>query len=176
MYADNGRSTVSRGRLRIRTAADTDFGDLLRLWRELMRVHIEHDRRFALSDDCDRQFYHYIETARTRTDYRVRVAIKNRQVVGFIICCVLPNSPLYRTRRIGYINDIAVTQSAQGHGLGTALVKDAVKWMSAQGAESIEVYVAKANANALKFWRSMGGSDYLERVSLDLDRFNRGSS
>ncbi|MBX2813664.1 MAG: GNAT family N-acetyltransferase [Myxococcales bacterium] len=172
VYAAKGCPGDARPGLRIRDAADTDFNDLLQLWRELMAVHVENDERFTLADDCDRQFFHYIETARSRDDYRVRVAVQNHHVVGFIICCILPNSPLYRTRWIGYINDISVGKSVRGQGVGTALVKDAVAWMSCQGAESIEVYVAKANTQALNFWRSMGGKDYLERISLDLTDFD----
>lgn len=163
-----------RGRLVIRDATDRDFGDLLLLWRELMDVHVVSDERFALSEHCDQRFRNYVETARSRDDYRVRVAVEDALPVGFVICCVLPNSPVYRTRWIGYINDIVVTQGAQGRGIGTALVQDAVDWMCDHGAESIEVYVAKANVGAARFWRELGGTDYLERLSLDPSRFGRG--
>lgn len=157
----------------IRDATDQDSGDLLLLWRELMELHTASDERFALSENCDQRFFNYVETARSRDDYRVRVATATGRPIGFIICCVLPNSPVYRVRWIGYINDICVARAARGSGVGTALVEDAVGWMRDRGAESIEVYVAKANREATGFWRSMGGRDYLERLSLDLSRFGR---
>lgn len=158
----------------IRDAVDADASELLTLWHELMELHVRSDARFALSENCDQRFFNYVETARGRDDYRVRVAAEDRRLLGFAICCVLPNSPVYRTRWIGYVNDIVVTHPARGRGVGRRLVDDAVAWMRDQGAESVEVYVAKANEGALRFWRSMGGADYLERLSLDLSRFGRG--
>lgn len=155
----------------VRDAREADGAQLLALWHELMDLHVSNDPRFALSENCDQRFFNYIDTARSRDDYRVRVAVSAGRLVGFVICCVLPNSPVYRTRWIGYVNDISVTKAARGQGVGTALVEDAVRWMRSQGAESIEVYVAKANTGAARFWRAMGADEYLERLSLDLSRF-----
>lgn len=168
-----GSSDMPRDRLVIRDASPVDYGDLLSMWRELMETHTERDERFALAEACDQRFLSYIETARSRDDYRVRVAATRRGPEGFTISCVLPNSPVYRARWIGYVNDICVTESARGKGIGKALVRDAVDWMCDRGAESVEVYVAKANEEAGRFWRSMGGREYLERLSLDLGRFGR---
>lgn len=169
MHPLRGSSRGEGGRLAIRDAADADFADLLELWHELMHTHVRTDGRFALSESCDQRFFNYVETARARDDYRVRVGTVDGRPVGFVVCCVLPNSPVYRIRWIGYVNDICVTASARGRGIGRALVEDAVTWMRAAGAESIEVYVAKANAGAARFWRSLGAREYLERLSLDLD-------
>ena len=80
----------------------------------------------------------------------------------------MPNSPVYRTRWIGYINDISVTSAHRNHGVGELLVDDAIWWLKRNGAESIEVYVARLNAGAQKFWRRMGGRDYLDRLSIDI--------
>ena len=158
----------------VRDATDADRGALVVLWRELMDVHATHDPRFALAADADHRFLDYVDTARTREDYRVRVATAptrrgraRGEVLGFTIACVLPNAPMYRTRWIGYINDICVTASARGRGIGRALVRDALDWMKNRGAESFEVYVARSNAAASRFWRAVGGTDYLERLSLD---------
>ena len=175
MHAASGPPQSARGRLVIRDATDADLADLLGLWRELMEIHVENDERFALSDNCDQRFLSYVETARNRDDYRVRVATLRGRPVGFVICCVLPNSPVYRTRWIGYVNDICVTEGTRSQGVGTALVQDAVDWMCDHGAESVEVYVARANEQAGRFWRAIGGRDYLERLSLDLSRFGRGA-
>lgn len=157
----------------LRDAAPQDRPDLLVLWRELMDTHTRSDPRFALSEDADARFVDYIDTARQRDDYRVRVAAlqaegRNRsRVVGFTIACVLPNAPMYRTRWIGYVNDICVTQTVRGHGLGRVLVQDALDWMRDRGAESFEVHVADTNPEALEFWRAVGARAYLHRMSID---------
>jgi len=152
----------------IRDARADDDADLARLWRELMDLHVALDDRFALSDNADEAFQSYAETARNRDDYRVRLAVVNEHAVGFVICCILPNSPVYRTRWIGYINDLCVTRNMRGHGIGELLVEDSVEWLRNNGADSVEVYVARANDGAQRFWRRVGGREYLDRMSIDL--------
>jgi ribosomal protein S18 acetylase RimI-like enzyme len=159
------------GEVVLRNAKDSDFGVLRDLWRELMDLHVELDPRFTLSDNADQRFFNYLETARSREDYRVRIAAVGDRPVGFAISCVLPNSPVYRARWIGYINDLCVTDSMRRRGIGELLVRDAVDWLRANGAETVEVYVACYNEGAQRFWRRIGGREYLERLSLDLSRF-----
>ena len=141
---------------------------MLHLWRELMDLHVGLDDRFALSENADEAFLSYAETARSRDDYHVKLAIYQDQPVGFAISCILPNSPVYQTRWIGYVNDLCVTRAMRGRGVGQLLVKDAVTWLRENGADSVEVYVARANEIAQSFWRKVGGREYLDRFSLDL--------
>jgi ribosomal protein S18 acetylase RimI-like enzyme len=159
------------GEVILRNARDSDFGTLRDLWRELMDLHVELDPRFTLSENADQRFFNYLETARSREDYRVRIAAVDDQPVGFAISCVLPNSPVYRARWIGYINDLCVTSSMRRRGIGELLVRDAVDWLRSNGAETVEVYVARYNEGAQRFWRRIGGREYLERLSLDLSRY-----
>jgi len=152
----------------LRNAEARDDAAVLRLWRELMDLHASLDARFALSEDADDAFLSYAEAARTRDDYRLRVAEVEKTVVGFAVSCILPNSPVYKTRWIGYINDISVTSSQRGRGIGELLVDDAVWWLKRNGAESVEVYVARMNEGAQRFWRKVGGREYLDRLSVEL--------
>lgn len=134
-----------------------------------MDLHVALDDRFELAVDADHRFRTYIETAIARDDYRVRVAEVDGRLAGFVVSCVLPNSPVYRTRWIGYINDLCVTQNQRRHGIGRLLVRDAVSWLRRSGAGSVEVYIADHNHAAQRFWRQMGARPYLQRMSIDPD-------
>ena len=151
----------------VRNAVSADYAALLSMWRELMDLHVSLDARFDLADQANQRFRNYIDTAITREDYRVRLAEVDGVPAGFSVSCVLPNSPVYRARWIGYINDLCVTTSMRRLGVGRILVRDAVAWLRRYGAESIEVYVAHHNKAARQFWRDMGGRPYLHRMSLD---------
>lgn len=171
---NGGRTREASPPIVLRDALPADRPLLLVLWRELMEVHTRDDPRFALAQDADARFVDYVDTARQRDDYRVRVATwagdgprRSARLVGFTIACVLPNAPMYRTRWIGYVNDICVTREARGRGIGRALVLDALDWMRDRGAESFEVHVADRNPGALEFWRAMGAQAYLHRMSID---------
>ena len=174
MHAWESPFPAHAGEVVLRDARDDDFEALLALWRELMDHHVDLDPRFDLSDNADQRFFNYLDTAKSRDDYRVRLAVMRNQPVGFAIACVLPNSPVYRARWIGYVNDLCVTRSMRRRGIGELLVHDAVMWLRQCGAESVEVYVAHENEVARRFWRRIGGREYLERLSLDLSRFDPG--
>lgn len=169
-----GRDGGSRGspddqpKVTLRDSKPSDDPELRRLWRELMDLHVSLDSRFALAQNADQAFVTYAETARSRDDYRVRVAVAEGRLVGFSISCILPNSPVYRSRWIGYINDLCVTAAYRRRGIGELLVKDAVEWLRSNGADSVEVYVARQNEGAQRFWRRIGGRDYLDRLSIEL--------
>ncbi len=152
----------------VRDAGPADYEVLLSMWRELMDLHVELDPRFALAGHADKRFKSYVDTAMSRKDYRVRLAELEGRPAGFSVACVLPNSPVYETRWIGYINDLCVTRSMRRMGVGRLLVNDAVSWLRKNGAESVEVYVADHNREALAFWHGMGGQPYLHRLSLDI--------
>ena len=156
----------------IRGATTADYEDLVDLWRELMVHHVQLDARFTLAPDADDRFLSYLDTATGRDDYCVRLATLAERPVGFVVACVLPNSPVYRARYVGYINDLCVTREARGQGIGTRLVEDAVRWLREEGADTIEVYVAHENRGARRFWRRVGGQAYLERLALDLAAFD----
>lgn len=154
-------------KVRLRDAHAGDDADMQRLWRELMELHVDVDPRFDLSENADEAFLSYADTARNRDDYRVRLAEVDGDTVGFSISCILPNSPVYRTRWIGYINDLCVTSTMRRRGIGELLVNDAYHWLKDNGADTVEVYVARLNEGAQRFWRSVGGREYLDRMSIE---------
>lgn len=143
------------------------------MWRELMNLHSALDARFRLGPTADVRFRDYVDLARGRGDYAVRVAADaSNAPIGFVIACVLPNSPVYANRWIGYINDVCVTEAHRGRGIGRALVVDASRWLVEAGAQSVEVYVAMANPKARRFWRRLGAREYLERLTLEPEALN----
>jgi ribosomal protein S18 acetylase RimI-like enzyme len=152
----------------LRDAQLSDCAVIGQLWRELMDLHSAMDERFALAENADSAFQAYLDNARKSQDYLVRIAETNGECVGFTISCILPNSPAYRTRWVGYINDISVSERMRNRGIGKALVKDAHRWLKAHGAESVEVYVSRANEGAQRFWRRIGGRDYLDRLTVEI--------
>lgn len=168
MHAVKGHASTDPDKISLREARAADADEVTRLWRELMDLHVDVDERFALADNSNEAFLTYFEAALSRDDYRVRVAVMDDALVGFTVACILPNSPVYRTRWIGYINDVCVTESMRGRGVGKRLAYDAIRWLKDNGADSVEVYVARKNHLAQRFWRRIGGRDYLDRLSIEL--------
>lgn len=56
----------------------------------------------------------------------------------------------------GEIYSLYVEPDYRGSGVGRQLLDHAVNWLSAQSAETIRVYVAEGNEQALPFYESLG--------------------
>ncbi len=54
------------------------------------------------------------------------------------------------------ITDLGVREDQRRHGLGGALVDEALAWVAASGVTRVEVQVARGNTEGQAFWRSRG--------------------
>ena len=80
---------------------------------------------------------------------RYRVALDGRQqVVGYAIAG--------RTQRRGYVQRLAVHPTAQGRGLGSALVADGLQWMRRRGVERAVVNTQLGNEAARNLYLRLG--------------------
>lgn len=79
---------------------------------------------------------------------RFRVAGTGRRVVGYAVTG--------RAGSRGYLQRLAVDPDQQGHGLGRALVADALEWLGRRGVTSTVVNTQIENHRALRLYLAMG--------------------
>ena len=82
---------------------------------------------------------------------RFRVACVNNRVVGYHITGA--------ARRLGYLQRLAVHPNFHGHGIGTALVGDALSWCRRRGCDSVLVNTQEINERAHSLYRYLGFTD-----------------
>ena len=82
---------------------------------------------------------------------RSRVACVNDRVVGYHVAGM--------ARRLGYLQRLAVHPDVHGHGIGTALIGDALRWCRRRGCESVLVNTQEINQRALSLYRHLGFTD-----------------
>jgi ribosomal protein S18 acetylase RimI-like enzyme len=61
-----------------------------------------------------------------------------------------------RAGAIGYLQRLAVHPRAQGHGMGEALVLDALRWAQRRGAQAVMVNTQVTNERALRLYERLG--------------------
>jgi ribosomal protein S18 acetylase RimI-like enzyme len=72
----------------------------------------------------------------------------DKELVGYAICG--------RAGRIGYLQRLAVHPSAQGAGLGRALVVDSLQWLRRRNGRLVMVNTQQTNLRALDLYRRLG--------------------
>lgn len=88
------------------------------------------------------------EARRATPTSRFRVARIGDSVVGYAVTG--------RAGERGYLQRLAVDPSHFGHGLGSALVNDAMSWLSRRGSSTILVNTQERNIRALSLYEHLG--------------------
>ena len=107
-----------------------------------------------------------LDDARTATPTsRYRVIDDGGTVVGYAVTG--------RAGPVSYLQRLAVHPDEQGHGLGSSLTLDALRWAQRRGAKSMLVNTQERNGKALSLYEHLGfvlehdGLDVLERPLAD---------
>jgi ribosomal protein S18 acetylase RimI-like enzyme len=79
---------------------------------------------------------------------RFRVAVVDRRVAGYAVTG--------RAGHRGYLQRLAVDPDVQGHGLGRALVADALEWLRRRGVTNAVVNTQVENERALALYLATG--------------------
>jgi GNAT superfamily N-acetyltransferase len=78
------------------------------------------------------------------------------QRLGF---ATVSHSSHFTGQRQAYIGELATSESAEGRGVGTALVKACEEWARQEGYTLLAVSTGAANKRALRFYHHLGFQD-----------------
>lgn len=135
---------------RIRPMTLDDYAGVHRLWL---------DEGLVLRDSDDRELIGcYLE----RNPQLSLVTESEVGLEGVLLCG--------HDGRAGYIHHIAVRDEAQRHGLGQAMLEEAVHQLERRGMSRSHAFVVKENAKGMSFWRKVG---WKEREDLQLFTYDQ---
>jgi ribosomal protein S18 acetylase RimI-like enzyme len=77
-------------------------------------------------------------------------------IVGFLVGELQGNIPIYTLKEYAFIHDMWVEPSARRHGVGRALVLEAMKQFRTKGATQLRLETAAKNEPARKLFESCG--------------------
>jgi diamine N-acetyltransferase len=143
----------------IRQAAAGDTERLLKLFAELDGFHLRAaPDRFVKPDPG----YNHaeIQTHTGQPDAAILVAEDSAfpHLIGFATVRVreFPALGVAPARRYAEIPHLGVAGHARRHGVGRALVREALAFAQAQGASALELDVQEFNAGAIAFYEAIG--------------------
>lgn len=146
-----------------------DLHRIVALWEESAEYHASLDPRFTPSPGAARHYQAYLHSVASRPDHHLRAARTKTEFLGFCLTQYQEENPIFPRGPVGFLSDIVVTRKAQRAGIGKALTEDALSWLRARGARSVQLTVAVANTRAQHFWRkTMGFEPYMDRLWRDL--------
>jgi len=96
------------------------------------------------------------------------VAEEDGRIVGFMLCLLEPNVPVYRERKIGVISDVYVKEERRRKGLAKKMFDFAAKWFKKNKVRTVRLNVAADNLEARAAWRMLGFEPFMIDKRLDL--------
>ena len=129
---------------------DATESDVPRIW-ELVLELAEYERLTHTVTGSDQQFSEALFG--DAPICRCWVTEADGRIVGYAL--TFSTYSTFRTRRGVWLEDLYVTPSHRGCGLGKALLAHVISWAREQGAARIEWSVLDWNAPAIEFYRRM---------------------
>jgi GNAT superfamily N-acetyltransferase len=154
----------------IRPAQTVDVESIGRLWGRLVAYHRQLDARMPIAKETGSTFYQQqIRLRLSDPDFRILVAEHNEKIVGYILGALVDSrAEMFHQEKSGHIADIFVAANYRANGIGRRLAKALIGWFRSQEAQQLEWNIAIHNAAAINFWKSLGGSEFMLQMRLDL--------
>ena len=142
----------------IRRADTSDLDALGRLGAALMRQHHQFDpqRFMAPGDRPEAGYAWFLGTQLERQDVAIFVADWRDTVIGYIYTGIEPQSWKELREECGYVHDLVVDAAGRRHGVGTALMDAALKWLREQGAPRVVLWTSPHNESAQRLFGRLG--------------------
>jgi ribosomal protein S18 acetylase RimI-like enzyme len=154
----------------IRDATADDIGSVVELWGMLARHHEDISNDFTLAWNGKRKWAKYLAEKFDDISTKLIVAEEDGKVVGFMLCLLSPNTPVFKERKIGVISDVFVLEERRRRGVTKKMLDVAIKWFRKNKVRSVRLGVANDNLEARAVWRRMGFEPYMIYKRLDLDK------
>jgi L-amino acid N-acyltransferase YncA len=156
--------------IEVRDATKGDLRAVTNLWVELAEHHSELSDNFALAWDSRLRWSRYLSSKFKEISTKLVVAEEQGEIVGFMLCLLSPNAPVYAERKIGVISDAYVIPERRKKGVTKLMFDHAVKWFRKNKVRSIQLGVAAANPEAIAVWDRLGFEPYMMYQRLDIGR------
>lgn len=152
----------------IRPCSRNDLPVLRKLVAELHEAVRAHDPSLPPSESISDDYFAYLLSRARDTQGRIVLAVDAAgNVVGYV--CVLglvpPDEPDEGKERFAFIADLYVVPAYRQRGVGRLLVADAERLGRALGAPRIELNVLAGNRAASGFYRAIGYTERVVRLS-----------
>jgi len=145
----------------IRKAVRGDLPALIRLYNELSLDDPRED------PSAMREYETALAAIEKRPDHHVLVAEEDGAILGSVTVIIEPNLT-YQARPFALIENVVVTESARGAGIGALIMKEAIDIARRAGCYKLTLTSNKRRADAHRFYEGLGFNERKEGFQLRL--------
>lgn len=158
-------------KIQIREARIGDLGDITDLWEEMAEHHSGLSHHFTISEDGKDRYSKYLARKFSEKSTKLIVATSGPRVIGFMLCLLSPNAPVFQEKTIGVVSDVYVRPEFRMRGVAKEMLKSGLRWFHKNKVSSVQLSVAAANFAARSAWSQLGFKPHMILKRLDLDKY-----
>lgn len=152
----------------IRKATVNDLEEILKLNKALFDYEEKFNSEYNLEWTYSEKGQAYFKKRIARDSSIVLVAEVKTKIVGYLLIFVDSHS-IRKINPIAEIENMFISEEYRAHGVGTELMREAIKQVREKGAKNLEVEVEAQNSGAINFYKSNGFEDFEVTLQLKLD-------
>jgi ribosomal protein S18 acetylase RimI-like enzyme len=168
-----GAGPINKIRITIREAREEDLGAVADLWVQLAKHHQVLSDQFSLAFDGKQKWSGYLRDRFAEISTKLIVAEEDEKIVGFMLCLLEPNVPVYKERKLGVISDVYVRQERRRKGVAEKMLDSAANWFKKNKVRTVRLNVAADNLVARAAWHMLGFEPFMIDKRLDLEGYLR---
>lgn len=154
---EQGNNSASR--YVVRPGRRDDAAAAAALWIRSAEEHTAYDDVYATSPEAEkimRRFLADLSSSAHSCLFVAEVPDASGEIVGFLSGEIREGSPAFSPKTWAAVEDIYVTRTYRGRGIGRALVEACGEWARDKGADGVSLQVAAGNERARKFYDGLG--------------------
>jgi ribosomal protein S18 acetylase RimI-like enzyme len=161
---------MKRNSIKIRNAKKKEINAIFDLWLESMIYHARLEPViFGFNDKKADAGKKFISEQMKKKSAIFIVAEKNRQIVGYLLGRIIKRRlPFQKLRRTGWILDIVVQEKERNKGIGSLLLKKALKLFKRKNIKVLMLSVSERNKTAINFYKKHKFTTYLRSMVRNL--------
>ncbi|MEK6702485.1 MAG: GNAT family N-acetyltransferase [Planctomycetota bacterium] len=143
----------------IRPATPADVPAILPMVRAICDLHAANDpQRFAVRPDVLDRYSRWLpeRAADPRSVFLVATLPSSPSPVGFAVCTIEPEVPIFWVPECGWIHDLYIVPAARRQGLARELVGEITARFTAMGVKQLRLHTATFNDNARHIFAAEG--------------------
>lgn len=154
--------------IKYKVAKISDLNEIVKLWKTYDK---EHYKIIVKSTPIFKEHYTKITNAKQNykefmsdniksKDCKIYLALDNKKVIGYVLCKIIINIPIFKIKKIGRIMDLYVKKEYRGQSISTGLFKLCKIWFKTKNIKHISLGVYPGNKHVHKIYEKWGFMDY----------------
>ncbi len=150
--------------MEIRKAKLKEVSQVADLGVEMIKYHHKLDTYESPSKNIKQVYKDYLKKTIYSSTKILLVAVDGGKVVGYALSSTRLRPPVFKDRKMGFIDDIFFIEKYRGKNFAGIFLKMLFKWFKEKGIHNIELTVHDKNELAKKAWKKYGFETYLYRL------------